>query len=89
MKRYYVRNDKAGGAIVEAATRTDAIAAVNFAGTAALTVARRAKPGDRSWSYGSLKAHEYTERDGFIYLKERKIRRLFLIPASVAVFSEA
>ncbi|KKN40971.1 hypothetical protein LCGC14_0728030 [marine sediment metagenome] len=87
MPKYYVRNDRDGGAIVLATSRDVAIAVVNFGGTASKTIARRAKPGDRSWSFNVVSVGDYTERDGVIYLTEIKIRRMFRIPRDVTVYS--
>ena len=86
---YYVKNTNGGGALVETASRAEAIAAVNFGGRVGKLVARRAKLGDRSWSPGNIGATDYTERDGVVYLTKSKIRRMFSIPADIPVFAEA
>jgi hypothetical protein len=87
MPIYYVKHTHGGGAIVKAASRSEAIGVVNFGGRVGKLTARRAKPGDRSWSPDVVARGDYTERDGVVFLTEQKIRRLFSIPLDVPVFS--
>ncbi len=87
MMIYFVERVLAGGVLLEAPSRREALASVNFGGRIGKTTARPAKPTDRSWTYGSVAFDDYVERDGLVYLKYSTIRRLFRIPSDVTVYS--